>query len=234
MQLLLAFESDLIDGEVTVCCEIEVIHTRRLVDRVVRVVVLGIVRRRVATNRYAIRTVGNLGSTRTLLIVLLELISVGPLVVRILRRSLTIEVVEEDNLSVGLLALLLDVDRTLEQNGRNDDLGLTRSTRIATNGYGQRIVAITLIGIDHTPIGVARNRSPSAVATYGEGLAALRCIELQGKRFESLACQFLGDLQLRNNRIDLLGITPCKRHCDEQHRQREKQMLQMFHRSFCF
>ena len=29
---------------------------------------------------------------------------------------------EEDNLSVGLLALLLDVDRTLEQNGRNDEL----------------------------------------------------------------------------------------------------------------
>ena len=234
MQLLLAIESDLIDGEVTTCCKVEVVHTRRLVDRVVRVVVLGIVRGRVATNGYAMRAIGNLGSTRTLLVKLLELISEGPLVVRILRRSLTIEVVEEDNLSVGLLALLLDVDRTLEQNGRNDNLGLARSTRIATNGYGQRVVAIALVGIDHTPIGVARNRSPSAVATYGESLATLRCIELQGERFESLACQFLGDLQLRNDRIDLLGVTPCKRHRDEQHRQSEKQMLQMFHNSFGF
>ena len=234
MQILLAIESDLVDSERATCCEIEVIDTRRLVLGVVRVVVLGVVRGRVATNGYALRIVGNLGSTRTLLVEFLELVSVGPLVVRILRRSLAIEVVSEDNLGVSLLTLLLDVDRTLEQNGRNDDLGLTSRACITAHGYGQRVVAITLVGINHTPIGVARHSCPRTIATYSESLAALRCIELQGERFESLARQFLGDLQLRNNRIDLLGVTPCERHRDEQHRQSEKQMLQMFHNSFVF
>ena len=234
MQILLAIESDLVDSERATSCEIEVIDTRRLVLGVVRVVVLGVVRGRVATNGYALRIVGNLGSTRTLLVELLELVSVGPLAIRILRRSLAIEVVSEDNLGVSLLTLLLDVDRTLEQNGRNDDLGLTSRACITAHGYGQRVVAITLVGINHTPIGVARHSCPRTIATYSESLAALRCIELQGERFESLARQFLGDLQLRNDRIDLLGVTPCERHRDEQHRQSEKQMLQMFHNSFVF
>ena len=136
MQILLAIESDLVDSEATTSREVEVVYTRRLVLSVVRVVVLDVVRGRIATNGYALRIVGNLGSTRTLLVVVLELVSIGPLAIRILRRSLAIEVVSEDNLGVSLLTLLLDVDRTLEQNGRNDNLGLTSRACITAHGYG--------------------------------------------------------------------------------------------------
>ena len=230
MQFLLTAQSDLLNGKGTTSSKIEVIHTRCLILRVLRIVVFKIIRGRVATNGYALRVVGNLGSTRTLLVIILELVSEWPLVVRILCRSLAIEVIEEDNLCVSLLTRLLDIDRTLEEDRRNDNLGLTGSAGIAAYRNGQSVVALALFGSYNCPIGVARNGCPSAIATHGEGLAALDCIELQCERFESLTCDLLGNLQLGNYRINIFGVTPCKRQCEEHHRQSKKQMLQMFHR----
>ena len=212
--------------ERSTCLEVEVVDTRCDICRVVRSVVLRIVRDAVSTNSNAARLVGHLGDTGTLFVEALERIRKRP-VATCIRSLFAIEVIEVDHLSLGLFAGLLDGYRLLVEDCRYGNCSRTFGSRVAGYRDIDGSVAFAAFGRYDNPLVIARNRCPVTVAPDGETLCRLSRPEGQRQGGYGFSASLLGDLQRRDNRIDLFGVTSCKQCREESYRQQQKHLGQI-------